>query len=164
MKRHKRDTAALFDAMVMRHRDMLWSLCISYRLAPSWTVEDAFQQVLETLWVSYPGFKGHSSERTWVYRVADRTLQRIARRTSNRQQPLAYDIGTLESEGYAPHAATDIYNIIDSLDEPDRTIVRCVVEGYSCDEIALNTGLTTNAVSMRLSRVRKKIKSIYYGE
>jgi len=114
--------------------------------------------------MSYPGFKGLSSERTWVYRVADRTLQRIARRASNRQQLLADDVAALEREGYNPHAVAEVYDIIDSLDEPDRTIIRDVVEGYDNDAIARHTGLTTSAVAMRLSRVRKKIKSIYYGK
>jgi RNA polymerase sigma-70 factor (ECF subfamily) len=44
------------------------------------------------------------------------------------------------------------------LDEPDRSIVRLQLEGYSYEEIGKTLGMTEKNVSVRLVRIKEKLR------
>jgi RNA polymerase sigma-70 factor (ECF subfamily) len=44
------------------------------------------------------------------------------------------------------------------LDEPDRTIVRMQLEGYSYEEIGKVVSMTEKNVSVRLIRIKEKLR------
>lgn len=46
------------------------------------------------------------------------------------------------------------------LDEPDRTIVNLILEGYSYAEIAEKTGMNEKNVSVRLVRAKRKLREM----
>ncbi len=52
-----------FKELIHRHRDMIWSICKSYRLSAAWTTEDAFHEVLCDIWRGLGSFDKRSSER-----------------------------------------------------------------------------------------------------
>ena len=52
----------------------------------------------------------------------------------------------------------ELYEQISRLDEPDRTIVRMQLEGYSYEEIGKSLGLTEKNVSVRLVRTKEKLR------
>jgi len=52
----------------------------------------------------------------------------------------------------------ELHERIALLDEPDRTIVGMQLEGYSYEEIAAHVGMTEKNVSVRLVRIREKLK------
>lgn len=147
-----------FRALVQRHRDLIWSVCSSYRLSAAWEVEDAFHEVLCDLWLDFRKFRGNSSERTWVFRVATNTMISLKRRISNQPTPEAppVDRAAPSNENYQY-----LLQLIDSLDEPDGRIVRAHWYGFGYSEIARMTGLSVAAVSMRLTRAKRRIKKMY---
>ena len=150
-----------FERLVQEHKDLIWQVCQDYSLSAAWTAKDAFQEVLCKLWKDLDQFKGQSSERTWIYRLATNTLREIKRKKSNQPAPEApTDIlhTTTPSQQY------DLECIIASLDEPDATIVRASLDGFDYSEIAQITHLTIAAVAMRLSRVKQKIKTLLSHE
>ena len=51
--------------------------------------------------------------------------------------------------------------VIEAIKEPDRTILKAHIQGFSYAEIAKITGLTVGAVSMRLSRALRKLRKQY---
>ncbi|SDL61804.1 RNA polymerase subunit sigma-70 [Microbacterium azadirachtae] len=68
-----------FATLVGPHRRELQRHC--YRILGSLAdAEDATQEALMAAWRGIAGFAGHSSLRTWLYRIATRTSLRIAER------------------------------------------------------------------------------------
>ena len=68
-------------------------LCSVYADVPA-DREDLFQEIFLGVWRSLPAFRGESSERTWVYRIAHNvalTWQARHRRRQSRQMPLDDD-------------------------------------------------------------------------
>lgn len=147
-----------FKDLVHRNRDMLWHVCRDYRLSAAWTVDDAFQEVLCSLWRDIGQYKGASSERTWVYRVAINTMNSLKRKKSNQPpaEPPASGI-----EAYKPSDLRDLEQLIENLGEPDATILRASIDGFDYAEIAEITKLSVGAVGMRLTRAKERIKKIY---
>ena len=146
-----------FKELVMRHRDMIWSVCKRYRLSSAWQTEDSFHEVLCALWQSYGTFDGRSSERTWVFRITNNTMISLARRLNNQESELNPPWEAVCNEEYKFHIA----NLIEQLEEPDKTIVRSWLYGFKHSETARIVGLRTGAVSMRLSRALHKLRKLY---
>lgn len=159
----KRDHSAEFNAMVLRQRDLIWHVCGRYRLGSAWTTDDIFQQVLEVLWVAYPKFRKQSSERTWVYVVANRTILRIKRDLCNQPLSSVDNCDIPLAEGPDAVNLIEVMDIIDSFDEPERTILHAVGDGFSHAEIAEMVDLTEAAVTMRLKRTKEILKNLLYG-
>ena len=147
-----------FKELIHRHRDMIWSICKSFRLSAAWTTEDAFHEVLCDLWRGFASFDRRSSERTWIYRVATNTMISLTRKASNKPtvQPDSNQEPSYNDEDYR-----DLVELINATTEPDRTIINAHVQGFSYAEIAKITGLTIGAVSMRLSRALRKLRKQY---
>ena len=74
-----RSGESAFAALVGPHRRELQRHC--YRILGSLAdAEDATQEALLAAWRGIAGFAGHSSLRTWLYRIATRTSLRVAER------------------------------------------------------------------------------------
>jgi RNA polymerase sigma-70 factor (TIGR02960 family) len=72
-----------FTALVDPHRRELQVHC--YRMLGSLQdAEDALQETLLSAWLGIDGFEGHSSVRTWLYRVATNRCLSILRSSSRR--------------------------------------------------------------------------------
>ena len=147
-----------FKELVHRHRDLIWSICSSYRLSAAWTTEDAFHEVLCDLWRGYASFDHRSSERTWVFRVATNTMISLTRKIGN--QPTA-QAGECFEPSYKDDDYRDLVELIEATPEPDRTIIKAHAQGFSHAEIAKITGLTVAAVSVRLSRALRKLRKLF---
>ena len=147
-----------FRDLIHRHRDLIWRICSSYRLSAAWTTEDAFHEVLCNLWRGYKSFDRRSSESTWVYRVAVNTMNSVARKKGNQPSPPPSD---LEDQGYRYDDYRDLVELIEATPEPDRTIIKTHVQGYSYAEIAKITGLSVAAVSVRMTRALRKLRKQY---
>ena len=148
----------IFKELIHRHRDMIWSICKSYRLSAAWTTEDAFHEVLCDIWRGLGSFDKRSSERTWVYRVATNTMITLTRKIGNQPTMEATDY---PEPSYRDDDYYDLVEIIEATTEPDRTIIKAHAQGFSYAEIAKITGLTVGAVSMRLTRALRKLRKQY---
>lgn len=146
-----------FKELVVRHRDLIWSVCKRFRLSAAWQTEDAFNEVLCALWQSGDSFSGRSTERTWVFRVANNTLVSLARRIDNQSQGAA----PATEAAYSTEEEYHLAELIEQLEEPDRTIVRSHLYGFKHAETAKMVGMSTAAVSMRLTRALRKLRKLY---
>ena len=148
-----------FKEMIVRHKDFIWHICESYRMGATWEVSDMFQEVLCMLWRYYPGFDGRSGERTWIYKVANNTLISLKRRAINRQQTN----DTVPEQYYNDDRTeyNDLMQLIETLEEKDYCIVKAHLDGFDYAEIAEMVGISVAAVSMRLSRAKRKLRKMY---
>ena len=142
-----------FRGLLDRQRDTIWNVCRTYSLSAAWETEDAMQEVLCVLWRDFDTFKGRSSERTWVYRVATTTMLMLKRKGSNRPQPSTEELPVTT---VANLSMNDGYNylmqMIESMDERDAQIVTAHLHGFNQMEIATMTGLSLPTVARRMAK------------
>jgi RNA polymerase sigma-70 factor (ECF subfamily) len=107
-------------------------------------------------------FKGESSIKTWLYRIARNTLYKHL----NRIQNVEYrdDVSKLKDEK-APFFESDtkelLYEALEKLDIDEREIITLVdVEGLSYEEVSEILGVPLGTVKSRLARVRDKLRAI----
>lgn len=148
-----------FKGMICRHKDFIWHICESYRMGAAWEVSDMFQEVLCMLWRYYPRFDGRSTERTWIYKVANNTLISLKRRAVNLQQTSGAIPEQCDDNTNAEY--NDFMRLIETLEEKDYSIVKAHLDGFDYAEIAQMVGISVAAVSMRLSRAKQKLRKMY---
>ena len=126
--------------------------------------EDMKQEIIYQLWKSFPTFRGNSGFQTWMYRVALNTALLSLRR----EKPGWKKIGTEEYQ--IPDRQPDesdhelkikqLYDCIATLNNLDKTITFLYMEKCSYQEISGITGINEKNVSVRLVRIKKKLRKL----
>ena len=117
------------------------------------------------LWTALPRFRGDSSERTWVYRIAHNTAITFAskrQRSRDREQPIEAmaepPVGaTQEGDAIAHQQRERLWQAIHELAFADRQILVLHLEGLSAQDIQAVTGISGGAVATRLTRLRQRL-------
>lgn len=155
------DRNSAYSDLLVRHRSRVWSLCWRYAGGDWERCRDLVQEVVVDLWEHFgtlrPGAKKRE-ERAWVTLNTRRTLHHLHRGQHPVYQPLTPEVtATLVDSGSAENEAADL---VAALPEPDATIVRLRLEGYSAAEIAEQIGMGRDAVYQRLHRVVKRLREM----
>ena len=128
--------------------------------------EDLFQEIAVAVWKALPKFRGDSSERTFVYRVAHNTAIRYVsskQRQSGRQHSMFESDAEVATSDNPELAAIRnqqwkaLWKALRELPVIDRQVVLLRLEGLSAAEVSQVTGFTEAAVAMRFSRVRRQL-------
>lgn len=132
--------------------------------------EDIYQEILIAIWTALPRFRGDSSERTWVYRIAHNiaisaSVQR--NRQKRNQASYAFDLDLQPDGSFDPEAASLeaerrrlLAEAVRRISGLDKQIVLLYLEDLSNREIAEVVGMSEGAVATRLSRVRVTLAEI----
>ena len=153
------DDKAQFSAIMTAYSGPVRRLCAVYAHTAA-DREDLFQDVFLAVWRALPSFRGDSTERTWLYRIAHNVaLTRQGRDRRRRFRETALD------EVTEPSCHMDLRNLalnqaIAGLNEADRTLTLLWLEGLSAAEIETVTGVKAATVAVRLSRIRKHLSPI----
>ena len=121
--------------------------------------DDLFQEIATALWTALPRFRGDSSERTWVYRVAHNTAISFAthgRRRREREQPGEVPIepavgAPQEADAIDRQQRDRLWAAVQELPVVDRAITVLYLDGLSATEIEGVTGLSAGAIATRLT-------------
>lgn len=150
-----------FDVLVQRNRGRLYRLSRAYSDSPE-AADDLYQEMLLQLWRSWPSFGGRAQASTWLYRVALNTA--ISQR---RRRPVATaDYQDHEQAGRepGPETASEQQQALEALDaalktfnDVDRALMLLYLEQYSYVEMAEVLGLSTNAVGVKLNRLKQRL-------
>ena len=146
-----------FKRLVETYAGAVRRLCGAYARAPA-DREDLFQEVFIGVWRSLPAFRGESSERTWLYRIAHNvalTWQVRDRRRQSRESAL---------ENVSPPKTKpldvrlmDLERAVAQLRPADRSLTLLWLEGLTALEIEEVTGVQAATVAVRLGRIRKQL-------
>ena len=150
IERRFREIVALYAGAIRR-------LCAAYARDPA-DREDLFQDIFLAIWKALPGFRGDSSERTWLYRVAHNvalTWQSRDRRTRDRRRDLD-EARTQASEPPDARRAV-LVDMVGRLSPVDRQLVILWLEGLTMPEIEEVSGIRAGTVAVRLTRIRKRL-------
>jgi RNA polymerase sigma-70 factor (ECF subfamily) len=158
-KKDKEQKEREFERLVQEQRQTIYSVC--YLFADDrQQADDLVQEVLIRLWQGIDSFEGRSSAKTWVYRVALNTCVTLDKRHRRRPDciPLEMDIDLFADEETCP-AASRLHKRIARLHPFDRALILLWLEDLPYDEIAAILGISVDNVSVRLVRIREKLKS-----
>lgn len=158
------DHRAAYESLLRRYVAPLRRLAASYVHDPAGR-EDLFQEIVMALWTALPRFRGDSSERTWVYRVAHNTAISFTanrRRRDGREltgEPDQEPIGAAHQEGDAidRQRREHLWAAVQALPVAERQTIVLHLEGLSAAEIEAITGASAGAVATRLTRIRQKL-------
>ena len=125
--------------------------------------QDLVQEIHAALWRSFAYFEGQCSERSWVYRVAHNVAvsHLIARRRIRAESYAGLDEldaisdgGDLEAETGERRVVERLLATIHRLPPADRQVMLLYLEDLSAAEIGEVTGLSANAVAVRIHRIK----------
>jgi RNA polymerase sigma-70 factor (ECF subfamily) len=162
------DKKKKFLDLINNDQDIIHKICNLYADRAE-DQRDLGQEIVYQLWKSYKSFKGQSKFTTWMYKVALNTALLNIRRENLKKQSLTLK----EHHAYMPDWAGTIekkqdidklYACINHLHKFDRAVVLLYLEEFSYLDISEIIGISTKNVSVRLVRIKKKLKDLYRPE
>jgi RNA polymerase sigma factor (sigma-70 family) len=129
--------------------------------------EDLVQEIAAALWRALPGYRGESSERTWLYRIAHNVAITATVKQRNREKREFAPEPPLDLPSAGASAEQDLlveekrrmlFAAIRGLAAVDRQVTVLHLEGLSGAEIEAVTGIAEGAVATRLTRIREKLR------
>lgn len=151
-----------FDELLHRYRGLLFTLCSRFKHR-GLEVDDLMQEASIALWRDRERLLGLGTgvqQAALVWRIARNAAIDALRRTDETDSlPEGYD--QMDDDRTL---LRELHEQIGTLSEPDRTIVRMQLEGYSYEEIGNHLGMTEKNVSVRLVRAREKLREKMTGE
>jgi len=155
---------ARFVDLVHAHQGAIRKVAALYARDPA-DREDLFQEIVLQLWRSFESFRGDAAFSTFLYRVALNTaLMRLRRAYRRPEIEAGRALDDLPVPVPAPERGDEeverLYAAIRQLGPLDRAIVLLVLEERSYEEIAAVTGLTRGNVSVRIVRIRERLRRL----
>lgn len=159
MKREEKEEQ--FVRLIEQNRSMILMMCRAY--APSREeTDDYFQEVVVRLWQGFDSFRGDAALSTWVYRITLNTCISQTRKSSCRFQtvPLLDNVDLEEESNVDARNTARLYELINALNRYEKALVLLWLENLPYSEIAEIMGLTVSNVSVKLARIKDKLKSM----
>ena len=144
-----------FEALLHRHRGLLFSLCRHF----SWRgleIDDLLQEVTVALWRDHERLLSLSAvpQTALIWKIGRNAVIDYLRRVKETESlPEGYEVADEDKS-----LLRELHDRIAMLEEPDRSIVRLQLEGYSYKEIGDQLGITEKNVSVRLVRIKEKLR------
>lgn len=161
-----------FEALLREYEPALRRLAAAYE-PDVHEREDLLQDIAFALWRALPSFRGDSSARTFVYRIAHNRA--ISHRLSGHRRQRMVELGTDDADvaDSRPSAEAQIertertatlMDAVRALTPALRQTVVLSLEGLSHAEIADVLGTTQATVAVRLTRARSTLASLLQRE
>jgi len=153
-----------FLELVEQNQDIVHKICGLYAVNTD-DRKDLSQEIVCQLWKSYQSFRGDSKFTTWMYKVALNTALLNLRRNRFRVRTESLkehhgDIPTETGDREKHGKISRLYEAINQLREFDRAIILLYLEQFSYRDIAEVIGISQANVSVRLVRIKKKLKEL----
>ena len=146
------------EEAIRTHGDNLLRLCFLY-LHDRMLAEDAVQETFLRAYRAYGRFRGDSSEKTWLTRIA----VNVCKSTLRREQPLPLsDVseGSYEAQFRDDTVLQAVFALPNKLRE---VVLLYYFQELSTPEIAKMLHLPRNVITARLSRARTRLKTDLKG-
>ena len=148
--------------LIFKHQQVIIRICRGFFTGQA-DREDLFQEIVYRVLRSYGKFRHDSSFTTWLYRIAVNTA--ITHTRQKRRAPVPReelpDFSEPEDRGPGKDEITLLYRAIDKLSRIEKGIILLYLEERSYEEIAHITGYSASNISVRIHRIKKKLKDIY---
>ncbi|WP_174731732.1 RNA polymerase sigma factor [Mesobacillus harenae] len=113
---------------------------------------------------SFSTFRGESSIKSWLYRIARNTYLNSAKKMSSQMELSGLDETDYFSSPIDSDKKLIIKSVFKQLTEKETNLILLREHGFSYLEIAGILGLTEGKVKVGLHRAKKKFKMLYLDE
>lgn len=144
-----------FDELLHRYRGLIFTLCSRFKHR-GLEVDDLIQEASIALWRNREKLfsLGSVQQAALTWKIARNAVIDALRRVEETDVlPEGHDIA--DDDRSLLH---ELHEQIGRLEEPDRSIVRMQLEGYSYEEIGNQLEMTEKNVSVRLVRAKEKLR------
>ena len=150
-----------FTLFVKENKTTIYTVCYMFSKDTD-EVNDLFQDILIKLWNGFDSFRGDSSARTWIYRVALNACLDSGKKKkrAGERVPLSVDINPYEDGDAEAMQIRQLYARINKLGLVDRSIILLWLEALSYDEIGAIVGISPKNVSVKLVRIKDQLKKL----
>lgn len=155
-----------FLEMLRQCNSTIFRICLMFTDRNPENVKDMYQDIVCTLWESWPSFRHQSSAHTWVYRIALNTAV-----SQMRHRSLSPMFLSLNNETYHNLAdenrnllMDELYTLIDLLSPDEKVLLTLYLDSIPARDIGLTLGITEAAVNHRIARIKKKLKKLNENE
>ena len=135
-----------FSRIVREHKSTIYTVCYMFSKNED-EVNDLFQEVLINLWKGLQNFRGESDVRS-----CDR------KKRKRKTIPLTMNINPFTDSDEDSRQVQQLNRRISQLGPFDRAIILLWLENMSYEEIGEIVGISTKNVSVRLFRIKEKLK------
>jgi RNA polymerase sigma-70 factor (ECF subfamily) len=159
----------IFLSIVNNFQDKIFRLCWSYANNKT-DCEDLVQEIYIKIWRNLKSFNNVSKIETWIYRIAVNTCIDFFRKNKRGNlysfekitsvKSLNHEI-TIEDSFIESEKLQQLHFCIQKLNEIEKLIIALYLEDIKYSEIAEIIGLTEKNISVRISRIKEKIKKSY---
>jgi RNA polymerase sigma-70 factor (ECF subfamily) len=154
---------ARFNDLLERNERRLLAIARSYAAEPD--IRDLVQEILLQVWRSLGHFREQASLDTWVYRIALNvalTWKRSNRRRRRWLPTEAVDLASLcRDPADGGRAERVLREFLQSLGEIDRAVLLLYLDNLGHRQMSEVLGMTENAISVRLHRIRQRFETRY---
>lgn len=152
-----------FEIMIAQNKLQILKICRFYSYGDMEAANDLFQDIVLNLWESYPRYvkRPNCKQSTWLYRVALNTAL-MQKRKNSRLSFEALHKENIQSEQYNDdnEIIRRLYELIDQLNEGDKTLIYLFLDEKSHQDIADIMGLSVSNVGTRIQRIKLKLKQL----
>ncbi len=149
-----------FAQIVREHKRRIYTVCYMFSKDAD-EVADLFQEILINMWKGFPAFRGESTVSTWIWRVSLNTCINTSKKRRRPDTiPLNVNINPYEDIDEDALQIRQLYERINRLGLVDRSIILMWLENLSYEEIGAILGISVKNVSVKLVRIREKLKQI----
>lgn len=162
------DADVLYEQVVRDHSAAIRRVARAYERDAS-LAEDLSQEVFLAIWRSLGSFEHRSSARTWIFRVAHNVAVSYVVRAKNSQVKSWVSLNDAEMlparQDIERDAALDaVWAMVERLQPLDKQTLLSWLEGMSGKEIAEITGLSENAVGVKVHRAKALLAKLAAGD
>ena len=154
-----------FDRITREHGAMIKRIASSYEARMD-LIEELVQEIYLAIWKALPSFRGESSLKTFVARIAmNRAITHVARAC---KLPSSIELNegiTAPGDDPETHAIridrqNRLISAVRHLPLAYRQAVMLTLEGLTSGEISEVLGISTNAVTIRISRSKELLRTL----
>ena len=152
------------ERLITQHQTSLLRLCY-VQLQDQALAEDAVQETFLKAYKGFDSFRGDSSEKTWLTRIAVNTCRDFQRggwfkHTDRRVTPDMLPVGTVQPDTEDLDLSLAVMKLPRKMRE---AILLYYYQDMSTEEIAETLGIAQSSVSNRLRRGREKLRKMLEG-
>lgn len=149
-----------FVELINPYQSIIYKICLVYADNKD-DLNDLFQESLLNLFIAYPSFRSECKLSSWVYRVTLNTCISDLRKRSKMQFVPFDSEWSLYEDCDSDLRLQEMYALIKRLNKFDRALILLWLEDRSYEEIAAILNLSKTNISVRLCRIREKLKQMF---
>lgn len=148
-----------FIELINPYQPIIYKVCLIYSNNKD-ELCDLFQESLMNLWIAYPLYRSECKLSSWIYRISLNTcISDLRKRSKIRFVPLHTELNVYE-DCEANQQLQEMYSLIRGLNKFDRALILLWLDEKSYDEIASILELSKSNVSVRLCRIKEKLRQM----